>query len=240
MNAELAIDALSEWAQIARREQATKPSDASTLCFNMQKARFILSSALVEYRGRTLIAFEIDGGKRIGERKRHLLPAHFAVLRLLEVIPGLTLLLRDDQHRSQDVKTGRVRSEDEMIFNLAMKTSARKASRLRILQVTKLDRVLFDVNSDTRLYERRSGDHHYILPSCYVPIRFRGAPLHTQPDLVRAVKALVDDQPDGSLGKSSSEIVDLLKTLLAVGNDRHWNELIDRLPGDTKSFTAIS
>jgi len=230
--------ALAEWATAARRASADSPPDVSKLCFIQPAAtKFVLSAEPIEYCCRTVIAFEVDGGKRIGVRKRHLLPSHFAILRLLELIPGLTLLLRDDQHRNQDVKTGRVRSEREMIFNLAIKISPRKAKRLRILQATKLDRILLDVDSQTRLYERRNGDYRYILPASFVPIRFRGAPLHTQPDVVRAVFTLLNDHP--SFRQIAKDVAHLLEELFAIANDWHWDELIDRVPTDIKSASAI-
>lgn len=238
MSAKLSLDTLSEWAQLTKDQHASEPNHASKLCFDLHRTKFVLNSEPVEYQKRTVIAFEVNGGKRVGVRKRHLLPAHFAVLRLLEIIPGMSLLLRDDQHRGQDLTTGRVRSEDEMIFNLAISISKPKAARLGILRATKLDRVLFDVSADTRLYERRSGDHRYITPSNFVPIRFRGEALRTQSDLVRAVESLVYDAPEEFSDRSPREIIDLLKSLLAIGNDLHWNELIDRLPDDARSFTA--
>jgi hypothetical protein len=165
-------------------------------------------------------------------RFRYVLPAHFAILRAIELVPGMSIFLANDRNKARDAAQGVRRSQDEMIYNLTLSVAR---GSLKIIGRTELDRILFNIDPFTTLYARRSGDHHYILPSGAVPIttRIRKRPYSDQRAFLLAVRSMMLKK-GRSLPFSRQDIHGLLKNLFVISDELHWSELIDRLPADER------
>lgn len=175
-------------------------------------------------KGRSLVAFKTRRWPAYATRDRRIKPVHFAILRALELVPGMRVFLNGNRKPS-------VTKASEMIFNLSLGISPTKARRLRTFQTTKLDRILFNVGRYAMIYERRLGDHIDIIPCRSVPIRCRPRKLIDQYSVVRAVERLVSDF-GSELPFTAWDMRELLEDLFAISDHLHWDELIDRLPSD--------
>lgn len=159
---------------------------------------------------------------------RYVLPAHFAIIRALELVPGARIYLEGDRNIARDRINGVCRPQDELIFNLKLRIPK---TRGKNGIDTKIDRILFNVDARTCLYARRTGDHHFILPSGSVPItaRIRKGRYSDRRLVIRSVKQRMRLRPRSA---PFAGVVGLLEQLFLVSDKLHWSELIDRLPKD--------
>jgi len=159
---------------------------------------------------------------------RHVLPAHFAIIRALELVHGARIYLEGDRNMARDRRKGVHRSRAELIFDLKLSIpKTRGTARIE----TKIDRILFNVDAHTSLYARRTGDHHFILPSGSVPIaaRIRDGRYTDRQRVLRSVKERMRLK---SQSEPFASVVGLLQDLFFISDELHWSELIDRLPKD--------
>jgi hypothetical protein len=222
--------ALKHWASEAKRKSPSAPPSLRPILFPLsnERTRSIDSAALAKFNSKTVVAFEIRGEGEVGIKTRHVLPVHFAILRALELVPGLRLYLQDDAHKTYDKAKGRSRTKSELIYHLKLRC---KKLAGKITQ-TKVDRILFNAPPDASLHERRTGDYRYIVPSGFVPLRIRKAgDVITQESLTSAVAALITASVK-STPFAKNEFVKLLNDLFAIGDKWHWKELIDRTEED--------
>jgi hypothetical protein len=162
-------------------------------------------------------------------------------MRALEMVPSMAVTLADDKHRAQDKKTKRIRSEAEMIFSLSLKVRPKRAKALGIMKMTKLDRIFFNASLNARLYERRTGDYRFIVPSGSVPIRSRASADYIgQNAVLDAAYKLIMAEPPGSLPFKANKMVALLRDLFTISDKWHWDELIDRVKADESDHRHLA
>ncbi|WP_342714101.1 hypothetical protein [Bradyrhizobium sp. B039] len=228
-----ALQNIKSWATKAEQVQAANYPDVQPLRYLLPQARRSIlgvDASLSEYQGQAVIGFGITGGANVGTKTRYVLPIHFAILRAFELVPGVTVRLNDDAHISRDRKRGITRSDDELIFNLGIRLKATVAKVLGLPKRSKLDRILFSAPPDAILHPRRTGDHHYVVPSGYVPIRNRHEGFQTQETWIAGIERIIRNPASSELG----ELPDTLRSLFMTAESWHWSELVDRLPCDPR------
>lgn len=222
------FQSLHHWAEEARAHSAACPPDVSLLLAGIPSvSRSITRAGPSCYQGQTVIRFDVKGQGGIGIKTRHVLPVHFAMLRILDLIPYARLVLKDDPHKHRPKKGGRLPAPEEIMYYLSLSVAGDKAKALSIPRMIKADRILFNAPPDATLHERRSGDYRYIVPSGSVLLRHHGDPLITQDSLLRAIQELAEDQTMISDIRPYA-VIDLLSMLFSIGDDWHWGELLDR------------
>lgn len=223
-----AFIAIKSWAAAAAKgETQSECPEVSPLCFTLAKDSTIrrVESKLHSYNGIGLIEFDIDGPKSEGVKTRYMLPVHFAITRLLELIPGVRVRMRGDAHETP----GDDRPAGELIYSLEVRFSAsfKKSYELR---ESRLERILFNAPPDVRLHERRTGSYRYIIPSSFVPIRTRRLDAQNADTWLRVVaKAVRQGGADELL-----DAPEVLRQLFVTAERWHWAELIDRLEDDPR------
>jgi hypothetical protein len=228
-----AFQKIKSWATQAEKVEAANYPDVQPLQYLLPKVRRSIlgvDASLSEYQKQAVIGFEITGGANVGTKTRYVLPIHFAIMRAFELVPGLTIRLNDDAHISQDRKRGIKRSDNDLIFNLGIRLNATLAKELGLPKRSKLDRILFSASSDAILHPRRTGDHHYVVPSGYVPIRNRQEGFQTPETWLSGIRRIVRKHAAEEL----RGLPDALSSLFVTAERWHWSELIDRLPNDPR------
>lgn len=227
----IAFQAIRSWANSAecKLKRGTKrlpnTSALRRLFSKSHPSQSITSAKSKHYGGRQIIAFRTKQWPRLADRARRVWPAHFAILRALELVPGMRIFLNNDRN-------GKTTDPAKMIFNLSLRITQSKAKKLRIFGVTKLDRILFNVGRHAKIYERRGGNHQEIIPAHSVPIRSRPGKLTDRSSVIRAAEKLIGDNNRYLLPFTSEEMRSLLEDLFAISDTLHWDELLDRLPQD--------
>src|SRR5262249_782369 len=148
--------------------------------------------------------------------------------------------LKDDPHRSRDKKTGRRRSEEDMVFRVTALVSESKAKKLGIPITIEILRLLFNAPPDAELHEHRGGPYRNIVPASYVLTKRRAKnPPPSQDELLSIVRKLVTDAPTGSLPVTADQMVALLSDLFAINDTWHWDELFGRIPEDVSRYRQM-
>jgi hypothetical protein len=233
---------LREWANAARlRVQSnrtdlpsTKPLRETLLPEDHPRCSIIeagIGYHMHKSRRRLLVGFKTRDWPDHATSFRYVLPVHFAVLRTMELVPGVRLFLSGDRNLARDLLRGVKRPQNQLIYD--MKLSAPKAKGRRAIDI-KVDRILFNVDGRTSIYARRTGDHHHIVPEGSVPIttRVRKQPLWDQRAILRAVGELIARNRRGECPVAAEAIKELLEDLFTIADELHWSELIDRRPED--------
>jgi hypothetical protein len=158
-------------------------------------------------------------------RGRSVNPAHFAILRALELIPGMRVALGGN-------RKPKVTDPKQMIFNLSLSISKSKAKRAGTFQTTQLERILFNAGPRAKTYERRYGDYARIVPERWVLIRSRPGRHICRNRLLDAAWKLVSLCDPTKVPFSPYEMCRLLEDLFAIADVLHWDDLVDRLPED--------
>src|SRR5665213_265278 len=216
-----ALVAIKDWANRAKERPASSPPDLAPLCKTLPEGRHrsILHAKETLYDGRTVVAFDVKGpGSET--YTRHVLPVHFGIMRLLELVPGIKILIKDDAHKNRPKKDGRLPKRDQLLFHLTIMIPKALAKKLGFPRMIGLDRILFNASPDAKLYERRTGDYRYILPSGSIPLRHQGNPLFSQDSLLHAVGELITAAPEFSPATSDSA-AHLLSKLFIIGDEWH-------------------
>ena len=223
-----AFSAITKWALEAAQSQShLECPDVAPLRFILASGSAIrrVSSQPHIYGDLELIEFDIDRPKDDGVLTRYMLPVHFAITRLLELIPGVSVRMRGDTHpRPNDD-----RAADDLIFALEVRYSA-SFRRSFDFKDGRLERILFNAAPGVRLHERRTGNYRYIIPSSFVPIRTRGLNAHNASDWMRVVDRAVRQGNENTLLVAPS----VLRRLFVTSERWHWLDLIDRLQDDPR------
>ncbi|XIA63353.1 hypothetical protein ACFIOY_29880 [Bradyrhizobium sp. TZ2] len=226
-----AFRAVQDWAAQAGGLDSAQYPDHSSLRFLLLKQRRSIvgvDAEMSSYDGQPVVGFQIQGEGAIGIKTRYVLPVHFAIMRSLELVPGISMRLNDDAHKAHHRRQGNERSDEELIYALGIHSSALLARESGLPKRSRLDRILFNAAPDAALYPRRTGDHHYVVPSGSVPLRTRLRYAQTQETWLEAVENSIRkaELPD------LQALPNVLRMLFATADRWHRDELIDRLPDD--------
>ncbi len=229
-----AFDAVRAWADEAHtRSEGDNYSSIDQLRYVLDQPNHSILG--VEERlsvngNQSLVGFQIVGDPNVGTKTRYVLPIHFAIMRLFELVPGIILRLQDDAHRSVYARKGIHRTDDDLIFSLGIRLAASLAKEFGLPKRSRLDRILFNAPPDATLNPRRTNSYRHVVPSGSVLIRARQTHAQTQETWLKAVQ--------GSLKKSKQdelrELPSTLKLLFMTADRWHWKELIDRLEDDPR------
>jgi hypothetical protein len=217
-----ALKVIANWA--AEAEQALEGKDgpdASVLCFLLRKQaihRVAVSADL--YEQNQLVEFDIDGPLKAGRKTRFMLPVHFAITRLLEIIPDVRLRL---------INKGRTDAADERYFNMVVRYHPRFAKTHDLTDANRLERIIFNAPPDAEVGERRGGDYRRLIPSEYVLSKNRGYNKQGAERWVRICESVfaVPGDPLGTLPK-------VMRQLMIIAERWHWGDLSGRLPDDPR------
>ncbi|HRF07567.1 MAG TPA: hypothetical protein PL193_02830 [Xanthobacteraceae bacterium] len=219
--------ALARWTEEAKLTKSSAPPSLEPILSDLHNSG-IRNAAEADMDSIKVVAFDIKGEGKLGVKTRHVLPVHFAILRALEMVPGMKLTLGDDTHKAQDKAKGQPRENSELIYHLVLIWRRANKSKKRV----KVDRVLFNAPPNASIHERRTGDHHFIIPSNFVLLRIRRAEdLMTQESFLRAAEVALESS-SSSVDFSKEEFINLLGNLFALGDKWHWKELRDRTSED--------
>lgn len=226
--------ALTHWAEEAKRKSPSAPPSLKPILLPLSNelTRSISKAALTKFNHKRIVAFDIRGQGQVGVKTRHALPVHFAILRALEIAPGMKLYLQDDAHKARDKIKGQLREDSDLIYHLTLEWLGAEGKNKR----AKVDRILFNAPPNASIHERRTGDHHFIIPSNFVLLRIRKAEdLMTQESFLRSI-AVAPRSPSKRADFSNDEFINLLGDLFALADKWHWGELVDRTNEDQEQY----
>ncbi|MHC2318831.1 hypothetical protein ACVIHC_005877 [Bradyrhizobium diazoefficiens] len=239
LSAESALEVVGAWVIEASQcdDPANHPSlDALRYVLNTPERSIIgVDRQLAMFEGRSVVGFQIIGEPNVGTKTRFVLPIHFAVMRGLELIPGVRLRLNDDPHRAVYRRRGIERPDDELIYSLSISCKTTLAKEYGLPRRSRLDRILFNAPPDAALNPRRGSDHRYVLPAGSVPIRTRQIDAQTQETWLKVAKSAVRKSHHPN---RLAELPEVLRSLFVTADRWHWTELIDRLDADPRLTAA--
>jgi hypothetical protein len=229
LNSVEAFKAIEQWSLEASK-QATSSGhpNVAALGHLLETASYFrrVKHTPRDYQGQKVVEFDISNPSKAGVLTRYMLPVHFAIIRLLELIPGITVFMADVTHETLN----NARPESDKIFALKARCAPSLAQIFGLPRVSRLDRIMFSAPPDTKLFERRTGDYHYIIPANYVPLRYRGVDAQTAETWLKVVVTAVTRSKSAEL--SNAPLV--LRQLFLTAERWHWGELQDRLPEDPR------
>jgi hypothetical protein len=229
-----AFDAVRGWAtKAAHITTSSEHPSLDQLRFVIEKRRRSIvhvDDEIASYHGRSVIGFQLVGEGNVGNRTRHVLPVHFVIMRLLELVPGISMRLNDDSHRKHFNQQGIDRPDEDLIYTLGIYFAESLAKEFGLPKRSRLDRVLFNAPPDTKLNPRRTGDHHFVVPSGSVLMRVRRGQAQTQETWLKVVASSIRKAKLDEL----RELPEILRLLFVVADRWHWDELLDRLDDDPR------
>jgi hypothetical protein len=219
LEAKEALEAIKGWTEKACAIEASKDCpDITALCFLIRKPaihRVSVKSDL--HKGHKLIEFDIDAPGNAGRKTRYMLPVHFAITRLLELIPDVRLCI---------ISKGK---KDDRYYYMTIRypPKFRKAHDLR--DANRLERIIFNAPPNAVVSEQRNGDYQCIAPSEYMLAKNRGD------DKQNAERWLgISQSVFGTPGDPLRDLPKVMRKLFVIAERWHWEELAGRLPDDPR------
>jgi hypothetical protein len=215
------FDDLRKWANEANLRSGDNPPDFQhPMVLPEGTRRSIISAKPANRSDRKLVAFRVLTNVETRE-PRHVLPVHYAIMRALELVPGMLL-------RMIDKSAGKDRLVDERIYNVMLIIPDGTQRKLKqhghkTFNKVSIMRVLFAAPPDAELHEIYRSDYHLIVPGNYVLTK-----LHSKDDVIGqqsvldAVRKLFKISTNGL---NAEEMAALLVDLFKLGQKWHGAEL---------------
>lgn len=219
-----AFNSLQAWRTEAKSRTSNNPPEFDGPLFLPESTRrSIFDVKRIRRDGQRFYEITVPGPTN-QLHPRRFLPVHFAIMRSLELVPGVSMKMGDQTGR-QDRKVGWERLDEERIYRINLRVG--KWS-------TPLCRVLFRVPPNAELHERRNYDHRFVVPSAHVLTKLRRrVPPRTQDEVIDHIRNLIDVAKwRHFLPFNSNQMVSLLEDLFTISDAWHWKELADRLSSE--------
>jgi hypothetical protein len=232
-----AFNVLRDWANKAKSATAENPPSLDRFLdphWPKTARNSILGarhSKLTDKQGRALIDFDVKGKGAIGDKTRHILPAHYVAVAAVDMIPGLPIMMRNENKKPGD----------DAIFRLNLKLPTKSK------QLIAIGRFLYHVPPDAELTELRSGNHYLITAAGSVLTKHRPKTLPlSQDEVLDRIREHIEAAPrisreftpdaiiERPLAFTANEMIALLTDLLTLNDEWHWDELLGRLDTDPR------
>lgn len=223
LEAKAALEVIKGWTEKAYAIEASKDCpDITSLCFLLhQPAIHRVSVRPDAYKGHRLIEFDMDGPNKAGRKTRYMLPVHFAITRLLELIPDVRLCMVSKGKKGA--------KEADRYFYMTVRYPVKFQEAHQLKDRNRLERIIFNAPPNAVVSEQRNGNFQYIVPSEYVLAKHRGEDKQNAERWLEIAQAVF-----GNPSHSLRDHPNVLRQLFVIAERWHWEELSGRLPDDPR------